>query len=270
MVTPKKYTATEYLNDELTYYIKHLHKDEAGYMETTTEGKNYGDKEKYGTTIEYEIDGKTYTFKYESSRDRKQYNHGVIDIYANEKDFGKRVVLEFNNTLNRVTALYSISCEEGYDSTDLTRDEALEKAKEILRAHTSAASEYQVTSENKRSNETYYFRMNRFVGGTETNEYAMISINFDGTVNSYKLVCLGAFDGVDISGVDMNAVKASIKEKADKTYEGYTYEVTGEEISLIRKEDGSFTFNVHIDTKVSGKEFETPINDRMKMFINLE
>ena len=112
--------------------------------------------------------------------------------------------------------------------------------------------------------------MNRYINGIETNESAAISINFDGTLNAYKLVGNGAFDGVDISGIDMEAVNAVIKEKADKIYEGYTYEITGKEVTLMRKADGSFALDFDIDTKVSGKELEAITKDRMTLFITFE
>jgi len=267
IIAPSKYEATEYLDGELSFSLTYLHKDEANYLEANKDSKDYTDKDKIGTTKEIEIDGEKYIFSYKKSRSNNIYNNTLTEFYVNNDDFGKLVTAEFNAELNKVTAIYSIRGEEGYD---ITRDEAFEKAKEFLSAYSVKVSEYRVTYEIKRPNDTYYFHMNRYINGIETNESAAISINFDGTLNAYKLVGNGAFDGVDISGIDMEAVNAVIKEKADKIYEGYTYEITGKEVMLMRKADGSFALNFDIDTKVSGKELEAITKDRMTLFITFE
>ena len=267
IIAPSKYEATEYLDGELSFSLTYLHKDEANYLEANKDSKYYTGKDKIGTTKEIEIDGKKYIFKYSNSIDTNAYKHATTDFYVNNDDFGKKITLAVNSESNLTVGLYTFKGEEGYN---ITRDEALEKAKEILSAYSVKVSEYRVTYEIKRPNDTYYFRMNRYVNGIETNEVATISINFDGTLSSFGTVCNGAFDGVDISGIDMEAVNAVIKEKADKIYEGYTYEITGKEVTLMRKADGSFALDFDIDTKVSGKELEAITKDRMTLFITFE
>ena len=270
-VTPKNYKATEYLDGVLTFYIPKFHKDEANYLQTLTGSKDrvYEDEEKLGTTMEVKITGETYDLPYKESRTGDAYNHSIIDRYvAYIEEFNKDLTVEYNRSLNRITAMYSMPGESGHS---ITRDEALKKAQALLKSQLNSASEYEVDYENERTNDTYYFSFVRVVKGIKTNETASVAINFDGTVNAYKFGCMGAFDGVDLSGLDMDAVNGVIKEKADKIYEGYTYEITESNFTVIRKADGSFVLDFALRVDVSGNEYgDDIVKDRMSLFIYLE
>ena len=264
-ITPKSYSAAEYLNGDLSFYLEHLHTDEAGYLESAENYADYTDEAKAGIVQKINIDGKTYDFTYKKSRNNDRYNHNRTDFYICNIN-GDIVNAEYNATLGKITAIYSIV---GKGSSVITRDEAFEKAKAFLAKEISSASEYELTYENERSNNTYYFRFNRFTDGVKTSETAAVSMNFDGTVNSYKFIGTGSFDGVDISGIDMNAVDAVIKEKTDEIYSGYSYEITARDFTLNRTADGTFVLDFNFKADVSGKDLEKVTQDRMCMFVFL-
>ena len=261
IIAPSKYEAIEYLDGELSFSLTYLHKNEANLWE----GNEYIDSKKMGKTKELTIDGKTYTFRYKETRESEMYNRGSVDFYATSDAVYGGIFGEFNEELNSWRYVYGLPNE---GSEVISKEEALEKAKAFVRTVTSAADEFELTY-TREYGERLYFRFERKIDGVLTNEKIIVLINKDGTLGAYTLACLGAFDGVDISGIDMDAVNAAIKEKSDKIYEGYTYEIKATEYMIARKADGSFVMCFDIDTRVSGKELEKPTIDRMTLYILL-
>ena len=253
IINPGKYEAIEYLDDYMCFSLTYLHKNEANLWE----GNSYIDSDKIGKKQMLTVGNKTYTFNYKETRESSRYNRGLVEFYAtNEGIFG-----EFNEELGRWCYISGLPDEGG---EPIFREEALERAKAFVRSVTSAADEFELTDSSG-----FRFEFDRTVDGVPALEKIIVKFNGDGTLNKYSLVCLGAFDGVDISGIDMDALNAAVKEKSDKIYEGYTYEIKATEYMIARKADGSFVMCLDIDTKVSGKELQKPTQDRMTLYIPL-
>jgi hypothetical protein len=263
-----EYTYEEYLDGVLSSYIFALHKDEAKYLESldaSVRDDIFVDEEKIGDTKEYEINGKKYTFTYKESNPSDAYKAEIKDKYICEYE-GKEINLTYNPALDRVTAVYSIP---GGSGKDITRDEAFEKAKDFIKKHHQEDGEFEIEYENDRG-DTYYFRFRRIVDGFKVDEKATVEINYDGTLCAYIFRSMGAFDGVDLTAINMEKINSVIKEKCDKVYEGYTYEVTEQDIMFDRKADGSFFINCTVHTLVEGGQLSKKTNDRTCMFIYIK
>ena len=271
-VEPTKYTYEEYLDGMLDGgYIASLHKDEAKYIEKAmaaakeSRANKFVDEAKVGKTIDIEINGDTYTCTYKESRKVTNYNY-TRDIYIGEYYTGKEFKLTYNTALNRVTSMYLISNE---GKQIMTRDTAFEKAKDILKEHLQTHEEYELEYENDRG-DSYYFSFRRIVDGFRVDEEANIEINDDGTIGAYQFINMNAFDGVDLTGVSMDKINGIIKEKCEKVYEGYTYEMKETELLVSRKADGSFMISCTAHAEVEGGELPKKMKDRTCLFIYLE
>jgi hypothetical protein len=152
----------------------------------------------------------------------------------------------------------------------MTRDTAFEKAKDILKEHLQTHEEYELEYENARRGDSYFFTFRRIVDGFRVEEKANIEINYDGTICAYQFIGMNAFDGVDLTGVSMDKINGIIKEKCEKVYEGYTYEMKETELLVSRKADGSFVISCTAHAEVEGGELPKKMKDRTCLFIYLE
>jgi hypothetical protein len=273
-VEPTKYTYEEYLDGVLDGgYIAFLHKDEAKYIEKAmaaakeARANRFVDEAKVGNTMEIEINGDTYTFTYKETLKSNSYNVELKDLYMYEYDTGYELRMTYNPTIERVSSVYRI-LNEG--EKIMTRDTAFEKAKDILKEHLQTHEEYELEYENDRRGDSYFFTFRRIVDGFRVEEKANIEINYDGTICAYQFIGMNAFDGVDLTGVSMDKINGIIKEKCEKVYEGYTYEMKETELLVSRKADGSFVISCTAHAEVEGGELPKKMKDRTCLFIYLE
>jgi hypothetical protein len=258
-VTASEYSVTEYFDGLMNGGgIPQFHQ---GVPPAGLVKESYKDLEKAGTTKEIKIDGETYKLDYKTSVESEYYNYGALHYYVN-----KGIKIGFTDSGDCVYAsgLIRNNCEK------ISQDEALKKAEDFLKGKVTNISEYELQEVTDKYDESYRFDFARFIDGMITNETMRVIINFDGSLGGYVFNNIGAFDGVDVSGIDMNEIEEVLKEKLDKTYEGYTYEITYKKYTMCRKADGKFAFDVALEFNVSGKEFTTPVPDEMFLLITLE
>ncbi len=228
------------------------------------------------------VSGEEYEVPFQGTLFRYAY-HSDVDTYQ-IKGEERHIIFDVSKATGQIVS-YScldIQYEPKIDAAEKTKAECEAIAWNHLRANTNTLGyelSYSSPLQENMQGGAYCFEFRRFVGGVETEEFAVIYVNIYGEIPLYHFSLLGEMkDAPVITNTQMKGVLQSAEEKVKSLCanlrEGLTYksfEIT--KMQYTRMRDGRYALFLDVDVVLNidySKVTQTEYTDHTRLLVYLD